>query len=499
MTPERPTAMDLPAWLVAPLLLGATMALAGGYWDDAWHTERGRDSFFIAPHIAIYSGIAVAGGSLGLWTALAVWRGGWRQVIRERPLVLALVSVAVTLASAPIDNAWHVAFGRDAVIWSPPHVLGIVGTAGLGIALLAELTTIPKRWARALEPVVGGLVLAAFAFLVVEYQTDVPQFDPLWYLPVLALGSVFALALVRLALERVYAATAAAAVHLVFSLVVVGFLWAAGFDRPAIPLLVLPALALDLSAQRGASLPLRAAAYVGVLFAAYVPALDLVGEGVQLDGQDVVVGLPLAWGAALLALIAVGGGTKPRSSHARLLGTVMLTAACVLALSGTALAHDPGQGKDAGTLGLVAALRGEDLRLDVAARRCSGLTAVRLVARRAGQTRHAALRGGPCHFVGEVNVPQNGRWFVYADLTRGSQTIEAWLPVKVGASQGRFVDRARFAYVVDRKPANAVKWVSGGLMYVLVAAFLAAVVYLVRSIAGMDASARLANAGKGLA
>ncbi|MFX4975024.1 hypothetical protein ABTB64_19535, partial [Acinetobacter baumannii] len=91
--------------------------------------------------------------------------------------------------SAPVDNFWHVAFGRDAVIWSPPHVLGIIGTAGLAAAILLELARSPQPWARPLRWVAAALLLAAFSFLVVEYDTDVPQFPAVWYLPVLALGS----------------------------------------------------------------------------------------------------------------------------------------------------------------------------------------------------------------------------------------------------------------------------------------------------------------------
>jgi hypothetical protein len=130
---------ELPPALLIPILLGATLALAGGYWDDAWHTERGRDQFLIAPHLAIYGGVFLAGGALGLWLAVVIRSYGLHAVRRQRPLLLALIGVAATLASAPMDNAWHVAFGRDTVIWSPPHALGIVGTATLGVAVLLEL------------------------------------------------------------------------------------------------------------------------------------------------------------------------------------------------------------------------------------------------------------------------------------------------------------------------------------------------------------------------
>ena len=39
---------------------GFLMALFGVYWDDAWHTDRGRDSTLSAPHLALYAGVAAA-------------------------------------------------------------------------------------------------------------------------------------------------------------------------------------------------------------------------------------------------------------------------------------------------------------------------------------------------------------------------------------------------------------------------------------------------------
>jgi hypothetical protein len=43
----------------------------------------------------------------------------------------------VTLAALPIDAAWHAAFGRDAVLWSPPHMLAIFGSLALLVGFLA--------------------------------------------------------------------------------------------------------------------------------------------------------------------------------------------------------------------------------------------------------------------------------------------------------------------------------------------------------------------------
>src|SRR5919108_2598444 len=121
----------IPAWLFPPFILGATLALGGAYWDDATHTEKGRDSFLIPPHIALYAGVTLAGAALVAWALLFARRNGMRAILGQKALLLALLSVAVTLGAGPVDNAWHLAFGRDAVLWSPPHVLGAIGSAAV--------------------------------------------------------------------------------------------------------------------------------------------------------------------------------------------------------------------------------------------------------------------------------------------------------------------------------------------------------------------------------
>jgi hypothetical protein len=50
---------------------GGVAAIFGLYWDDAWHTDVGRDTFFSRPHLLLYAGVSVlltgcgGGGSTG--------------------------------------------------------------------------------------------------------------------------------------------------------------------------------------------------------------------------------------------------------------------------------------------------------------------------------------------------------------------------------------------------------------------------------------------------
>lgn len=466
----------LPPWLLPCFGLGALLALGGGLWDDAWHTERGRDTFFIAPHIAIYGGISLVGAGISLWLVRAARAVGVGSALGSPVILLAVSSVALTLASAPIDNAWHLAFGRDAVIWSPPHTLGIIGTGALAVAVLVELARSDTAWTRRARGPAGGLLLAAFAFLVVEYETDVPQFADVWYLPVLALGTGFAFAVIdRLGGQRL-ATTAAAGWHLLFVVCVSGFLALQEFDPPRLPLLIAPALALDLSRSWP---PLRrAAAAAATTLLVYVP-IGHVGRGVQLEAAEVVLAAPLLWAGFALWLLALG---HPAAWRPHLPATPVALMLLLALLPASAPAHDPGQGPEAGTIDLSVATR-DDVAA-VTARAGPELEPIAIVARRGGVTRHAPPTTlGPGEFRGVVRLSDPGRWFVYVELRDpAGRDLEAWLPV-TRDDEEVVHDPQRFLYEVQSQDSSPVKWLAGVLLYSMVAAFLAAVVLLIRRVA----------------
>lgn len=467
------TNSPLPSWLILVAFVGSLSALFGGYWDDAWHTERGRDSFFILPHIFIYAGVASIGAALSLWVAETARRDGVRDALTRPTVRLAAVSVAVTLTSGPIDDVWHRAFGRDAVFWSPPHMLGIVGTMVLGAALLAETARRSAGWSIA----AGGLVLAAGNFVVAEYDTDVPQFDVLWYLPALALGASVALGLVRMLVARPWAATEAALAHVAFIGLTGAFLLTQDFPPPALPLLVAPALALDAATARGWNAPGHTAAFVVALFAAYVPVRNWLGSGIELDAVDVLAGLPLAYVAAL-PFIALGGGARSVPVPGAPAAAAAVLLLVLLVFAGTALAHDPGQGDEAGTARLE--VTADDFALAATGqlnrRTCATLREGYLVARRAGAEKRAPLTIRGCAFAGRLTVDDRGRWFVYAELRDGERTVETWLPVDAGDGRRRVADDDRFAYLPPRRSSGAGELVGGVILYggmlaLLVAAF----------------------------
>lgn len=108
----------------------------GAYFDIAWHRTIGRDSFFVLPHLFIYGGGAVVGAASMLAIALAtIGRladvGGavlrWGPVRAPFGFALSALGTLVILLAVPVDLAWHEAFGKDVLVWSPPHMQGIVG------------------------------------------------------------------------------------------------------------------------------------------------------------------------------------------------------------------------------------------------------------------------------------------------------------------------------------------------------------------------------------
>src|SRR5438552_3977787 len=152
------------AWRRAALwgLLGAKVVSSWGVqWDIQWHTLIGRDSFWIAPHLMTYAGVVVMVGlSFGVLAATTLspsWRGG--DVVRvlgltgTRGFHLAAWGIALTVLAAPIDDLWHRLFGLDVTLWSPPHLLGLLGAAINTLACF--------RTAREVDPATGRAAVAA--------------------------------------------------------------------------------------------------------------------------------------------------------------------------------------------------------------------------------------------------------------------------------------------------------------------------------------------------
>jgi hypothetical protein len=457
-------------------VLGAVIAVAGmgalmgTSWDDAWHTDLGRDSAWIPPHLLLYGSVAVVGVIVAAWgLRVLVATRSPRAVLRHRPLLVAGIGGVATLAAAPVDGWWHQAFGRDAVLWSPPHMLVIFASAATVTGVLAGL-----RGAR--PPLVawllGGLLLGDLAASVIEYDTDVPQFSGVFYLPVLLAAGLLATALVRRLVGGRFPVTGMVAVYVVLRLATSVVLLLLGRSTPVLPIAALGLALADLPWRRW---PLRyAAAAAGVSTLAL--AASVTGAATESAAEVAVIALPVL---AVFGLLVLAGSRRGRPL-ALATGTLLL-AVLPLSAARPAAAHDAGEGPPVRpvtltgtsdghrTLGLTAQLTGPS---------CATPVPVRIVARRAGQTRGAPLRHATgCRYTGTVQVPTGDRWFIYAELRDGTGDLEAWLPLD--ASRTTTTTQRRDLY----RPAHAgatrtTEITAGTLLYAAGLALLALPIWL---------------------
>src|SRR5262245_6586188 len=62
-------------WFVWCAVVAVTSAMIGTHWDISWHRSIGRDTFWTAPHIAIYL-CGVLGGIASGYLILSTTFGG---------------------------------------------------------------------------------------------------------------------------------------------------------------------------------------------------------------------------------------------------------------------------------------------------------------------------------------------------------------------------------------------------------------------------------------
>jgi hypothetical protein len=183
-TPPTQTLTSLPGAAVASapstlavaraglwaLFAGHLVAIWGTQWDIQWHQLIGRDSFWILPHVITYSGVGalvlVSFGVLAWTTARAAREPDTVRILGlagSRGYHLAAWGIALTVLAAPIDDLWHRLFGLDVTLWSPPHLLGLLGGVvnASGCWLIARETYPAGTRARASALVIAGALVYA--------------------------------------------------------------------------------------------------------------------------------------------------------------------------------------------------------------------------------------------------------------------------------------------------------------------------------------------------
>jgi hypothetical protein len=290
----------LPLHLTA-VVLGATSILIGIIWDISWHRTIGRDSFWTPAHMAVYFGGTLAGLSCGarvLWdsfghdrgadTGVRIWRyftgpiGGW----------FCIWGALMMLTSAPFDDWWHNAYGLDVEILSPPHVVLLIGIAGIliGAQTMAAAAQNREGSSTTLANVFlfsSGVLASMAAIAITEYTFVERQHSSIFYIVTSAVFPAILMAAARASRLR-WPATMTA---LFYMLVMAGQVWILPLF-PATPklgpightvtemvplafpiLLIVPGLAIDLILRRmGDKNPWLISVVVGVAFVATLAA-----------------------------------------------------------------------------------------------------------------------------------------------------------------------------------------------------------------------------------
>ncbi|HEX5979294.1 MAG TPA: hypothetical protein VFY68_18565, partial [Nitrososphaeraceae archaeon] len=130
------------AILISPIIyflisIGVSLQISGSNWDIVWHGVRNVETFFTPPHSVIYSGVALAIGSVITGIMQAGFRirqqkndATWFVLLTPSSLPsslrLAAVGCALQLTAGPFDFLWHSLFGFDGLL-SPPHSVLAVG------------------------------------------------------------------------------------------------------------------------------------------------------------------------------------------------------------------------------------------------------------------------------------------------------------------------------------------------------------------------------------
>jgi hypothetical protein len=211
---ERVT--GIPGWAAATIgtaLFGLAMAGVGFYNDVAWHIYLGRDKqLFTAPHTMIVLGLGFITAAAGIGVLFAsldrldtAIQAQWLRIPWSTVPLAAMGFTA--LVGFPLDDLWHAFYGIDVTMWSPTHLIMIMGAALSPMAAwlaLAEAGVRPSdsAWARGIHTVTAMLVLAGLTAPLGEFAFGVPQFSQLYHPALIAVAAGLALVAARVVLGR---------------------------------------------------------------------------------------------------------------------------------------------------------------------------------------------------------------------------------------------------------------------------------------------------------
>jgi hypothetical protein len=458
---RRSPAPLLVRWLA---VAAGSSAIVATYWDGAWHTAVGRDSALEPPHLLLYSSLTVAAAAVGVWALITVV--GERSIVavfRRQALLLSLGALVGIAASAGLDVLWHDYFGRDAVLWSPPHLLSVIASLVVIIGLTASGAD--ERRSTTIGIGLGTVVLATAMVPVMEYDSRVPQFTEIAYLPIVVVAGLFAAWVIDFAVAgaRVMAVVVSAVV--VFRTVIWAVLAATGWPTVDIPFALLGLAVLDLPVGRRVDRIALAAVAMSVI--------QLLVSATGLSSVALEAVIPAA--VAVLVVAVASMLVVRRIAGARVAAVALLVLGAAAPLGAPpAQAHDPGQGADRGEIRMSVDWVGS--RVAVLVEPVSSTVPIefdRIVARRAGEVVEATIedRGTGDGIVrASIELDGGDLWFVYAEFSSPDGTVESWITVESGESNSG----VRPLYEPPTAPVTDPEFLGASVaLYLLAAALLA--------------------------
>ena len=204
----------IPGWAAIAIgqsLFALLVAGVGFYSDVSWHIALGRDEqLFTAPHAGILLGLLGILSAAVFGTIVATldgWDRGWKVAGFRVPWsMLPMGALGIGAVSGfPMDEVWHQAFGVDVTMWSPTHMLMIMGASFTGLAgwlVLADTGIRPShsRWAAFLHGLAAWLTLQGLVASQGEFSFGVPQFAQVFQPMLISLAAGIGLVAIRLVL-----------------------------------------------------------------------------------------------------------------------------------------------------------------------------------------------------------------------------------------------------------------------------------------------------------
>jgi len=171
-------------WLT---VAGIFITFIGGTWDLAWHYSIGRETFWTPAHILVQAGgilVALACAYTILTTSFGASpvRAASVRILRlyaPGGVFVALWGSVAMFASAPFDNWWHNAYGLDAKIYTPPHVLLATGYYAAQVGAMVWIASTMNRSRQAPRGWLPWLIL--FMGGIGVLQLSVFILNPTWF------------------------------------------------------------------------------------------------------------------------------------------------------------------------------------------------------------------------------------------------------------------------------------------------------------------------------